>query len=77
MLFVADTGNNKVAIWTDINAALSGQTFNTVISSENREVPEIGKGSLFWPGTVLYDNNYLWVGEFKFSNRLLRYSPSY
>ena len=77
MLFVADTGNNKVAIWTDINAALSGQSFNTVISSENREVPEIGKGSLFWPGTVLYDNNYLWVGEFKFSNRLLRYSPSY
>ena len=77
MLFVADTGNNKVAIWTDINAALSGQSFNTMISSENREVPEIGRGSLFWPGTVLYDDDYLWVGEFKFSNRLLRYSPSY
>ena len=77
MLFVADTGFNKVAIWTDINAALSGQSFNTMISSENKEVPEIGKDSLFWPGSVLYDNDYLWVGEFKFSNRLLRYSPSY
>ena len=77
MLFVADTGFNKVAIWTDINAALSGQSFNTMISSDNKEVPEIGKDSLFWPGSVLYDNDYLWVGEFKFSNRLLRYSPSY
>jgi len=76
MLFVADTGNNKVAIWNDINAALSGQSFSTVISSKKREVPGIGKDSLFWPGSVLYDNDYLWVGEFKFSNRLLRYSPS-
>jgi hypothetical protein len=77
MLFVADTGNNKVAIWNDINAALSGQSFSTQISSEKREVPGIGKGSLFWPGSAYYDDDYLWIGEFKFSNRLLRYSPSY
>ena len=76
MLFVADTGNNKVAIWEDINDALSGESYNTLIGAENREIPEIGKGSLFWPGSVFYDDDYLWVGEFKFSNRLLRYSPS-
>ncbi|PZC40410.1 MAG: hypothetical protein DK305_000776 [Chloroflexi bacterium] len=77
MLFVADTGNNKVAIWNDINAALLGQSFSAVISSEKREIPAIGKNSLFWPGATHYDNDYLWVGEFKFSNRLLRYSPLY
>ena len=76
MLFVADTGNNKVAIWTDIYDALAGKSYNTLIGAENREIPEIGKDSLFWPGTVFYDDDYLWVGEFKFSNRLLRYSPS-
>jgi len=37
---------------------------------------QIGIDKLFWPGAVSFDGNYLWVGEFKFSGRILRFSPS-
>jgi hypothetical protein len=37
--------------------------------------PEIGKDKLFWPAGISFDGNYLWVGEFKFSGRILRFSP--
>lgn len=33
-----------------------------------------GKDSLVMPTFLAYDGNYLWVGEFKFSSRLLRFS---
>ena len=37
--------------------------------------PRTGKASLFWPACAAYDGTYLWLGEFKFSERLLRFSP--
>lgn len=37
--------------------------------------PEIGRDKLFMPGTIAFDGSYLWVGEFKFSGRVLRFSP--
>jgi hypothetical protein len=36
--------------------------------------PETGRSTLFWPGAPVFDGSYLWLGEFKFSNRLLRFS---
>lgn len=36
--------------------------------------PAIGQDTLFWPGAVAYDGSRLWVGEFKFSNRVLRFT---
>ena len=38
--------------------------------------PEICGERLCWPGAVAFDCNYLWVAEFKFGNRVLRFSPS-
>ena len=38
--------------------------------------PGIGPDTLFYPGALAFDGTYLWVGEFKFSERLLRFSGS-
>ena len=42
----------------------------------NEKVPELTRNQFFWPGAIAFDGTYLWVGEFKFSGRLLRFSPS-
>ncbi|MBI2133623.1 hypothetical protein HYU11_02985 [Candidatus Woesearchaeota archaeon] len=75
-LFVADTGFNRVLIWNNIEDAIKGKDADIIIGAESlTEVnPEIGKNKLFWPGTMSFDGSYLWVGEFKFSERLLRFS---
>lgn len=77
-LFVADFGWSRVHVWENIEDALAGK-FADVILGENGfddVVPEIGRDKLFWSGTLFFDGSYLWVGEFKFSERLLRFSPS-
>jgi len=76
--FLADTCFNRVLIWDDISDAVNGGTPDVVLGAEdfNDTLSEIGRDKLSWPGAVSFDGNYLWVGEFKFSGRLLRFSPS-
>lgn len=81
-LFVADTGFNSVKIWEDIEDAINGKEPDVILGKTEQDLifealshPEIGKDKIFWPGAVSFDGNYLWVGEFKFSGRLLRFSP--
>ncbi|MGE3579276.1 MAG: hypothetical protein AB7I25_12535, partial [Vicinamibacterales bacterium] len=38
----------------------------------NDVTPEIGRNKMFWPAAMAYDGARLWVGEYKFSNRVLR-----
>jgi len=77
-LFVADTSFNRVQIWNDFSTATSGSAADVILgqpaNSINDTSPAIGKNTLFWPGAVFFDGSYLWVGEFKFSGRLLRFS---
>jgi hypothetical protein len=43
-------------------------------AEEGKEsIPLIGKDNLFWPAACAFDGTHLWIGEFKFSGRLLRY----
>ncbi len=72
-LFVADTNFNTVHIWTSIEDAKVGKTADIFLGVKGR-TPEIGVNKLFWPAALTFDGNYLWVGEFKFSERLLRFS---
>jgi len=77
-LIVADTGFNRVLVWNNITSAISGADADIVLgctgdTSTCRNDPEIGKDRLFWPAGIAFDGNYLWVGEFKFSDRLLRF----
>ena len=65
----------RVFIWNDIEDAIGGGAANTILGSGNStDPPQIGQDKLFLPKFLTYDGNYLWVGEVKFSNRLLRFS---
>ena len=74
-LFLTDLGNHRVVIWNDIVDALSGQEWDVVLGTDSYR-PQIGRDKLFMPATISFDGAYLWVGETKFSMRLLRFSPS-
>ncbi len=75
-LFIADTVNNRVLVWKSIDDAVAGKLPEVVLGEENIDdtVPEIGRDKLFWPAGLAFDGSYLWVGEFKFSGRILRFS---
>jgi len=74
-LFVADTGNNRVLIWSqfpnnqdDMPDIILGQKdFQNTLPSNSQD-------GLFQPSFMAYDGHFLWVGEFKWSDRLLRFS---
>lgn len=63
-------------VWRNFEDAVAGKGADVVLGEENLEekTPEIGKDKLFWPSGIDFDGSYLWVGEFKFSNRVLRFS---
>lgn len=75
-LLIADTGFGRVFAWRDINDALSGRQADIVLGAADlRDTSqEIGQNKLFWPASLAFDGSFLWVGEFKFSSRLLRFS---
>ncbi len=77
--FVGDTGYNKIRIWKDIADAIAGKDADVILGGDNSHdalfsAAEIGKNKLFWPAAPAFDGSFLWVGEFKFSERLLRFS---
>jgi hypothetical protein len=76
MLIVSDTGFNRVHVWTTMAAAAAGRDADVVLgeASLTNTSPEIGRNKAFWPGAVAYDGTFIWMGEYKFSNRLLRFS---
>lgn len=75
-LLVADTGNNRVLIWNELADALAYQPADIVLGAADLQdrTAEIGADKLFWPASLAFDGSYLWVGEFKFSERILRFS---
>ncbi|MFZ3077563.1 MAG: hypothetical protein WA139_03850 [Candidatus Aenigmatarchaeota archaeon] len=75
-IFVGDTGFNRVLIWKNTEDAIAGKNADAILGAETLAdtTPEIGRNKLFWPAIPAFDGSYLWVGEFKFSERLLRFS---
>lgn len=75
-VFVADTVYNRVLVWNNVDDAVAGKDPDVIIGAESltEKLPEIGKDKLFWPSTLAFDGSYLWVGEFKFSGRVSRFS---
>ncbi len=71
-LFITDTTYNSVLIWNSIEDAINGKEPDVVLG-EDKKRPAIGTNTLFWPGALAFDGSHLWVGEFKFSERLLRF----
>ena len=76
-LFAVDGGFAKVHIWSSNDDALAGNDADAILGANlHRQRPEIGRNTLFTPAAVSFDGTYLWVGETKFSERILRFSPS-
>ncbi|RKY67323.1 MAG: hypothetical protein DRQ08_00365 [Candidatus Latescibacterota bacterium] len=77
-LYVADTVWNRVLIWDEVPEA--DEPPAVVLGRESldgdKDWPLATRDRLFWPGAIWFDGYYLWVGEFKFSNRLLRFTPA-
>lgn len=79
-LFIGDTGFNRILIWEEIEDAIAGKNPNVRLGLTEEDLmpeqakPQIGKDRLFWPAIPFFDGDYLWVGEFKFSERILRFS---
>jgi uncharacterized protein (TIGR03437 family) len=72
-LIVANTNFNRVHLWRDLEDAIARRPADVVLGSADGQ-PRNGSDSLFWPGVPAFDGSYLWVGEFKFSGRLPRFS---
>jgi len=75
-LFVADSGFHRVFIWNDIPTS-NDTPPDIVLGQENFDLedafPHTTRDGLFIPGNICFDGSYLWVTEFKFSDRLLRF----
>lgn len=74
-LFVADTGNNRVLVWSRFPQSAEDEP-DIVLGQPDfkSQYRTNSKDALFMPFYLSFDGSYLWVGEFKFSNRLLRFS---
>ncbi len=75
-LFVADTSFYRVLAWNSIPTSSEDQP-DIVLGQENFDsylFPKFTRDGLFMPAGIYFDGSYLWVGEFKFSHRVLRYS---
>lgn len=76
-VFVANRSFNRVDVWNRLEDALAGKPADALLGAagEQDRQPAIGRSQLFMPGSVAWGGGYLWVGEFKFSTRILRFSP--
>jgi hypothetical protein len=72
-LFIADTNLSRVFCWESIDNAISGAFPDVILGKKDYSdvYPRIGINSLFWPAGLAFHRNRLWVGEFKFSGRLV------
>lgn len=77
-LFVAESAGQRVHVWKRVEDALDGKPADVILGDEKRDdtIPETGRTKLRYPAALCFDGSYLWVGETKFSERLLRYSPA-
>ena len=87
-LIVSEMNYNQVFIWNSISDAISGKTptilgspsTNYTMKDLNQAGPDFitiaSKNSLFMPRRLAFDGKNLWIGEFKFSSRLLLFQPT-
>ncbi len=74
--FVADRGNNRVVAWNRVEDALGGRLPYTYLGAADPSDARAGlsRTKLVMPGSLAWGGRNLWVGEFKFSSHILRFS---
>ena len=71
--FITQQGDNKVLGWDSIEDALAGQN-PTVTLGDGQGTKDAN--SIKMANAVDWDGSHLWVGEFKFSTRMLAFKPT-
>ncbi|MEG3594757.1 MAG: hypothetical protein VX355_04670, partial [Chloroflexota bacterium] len=71
--FITQQGDNKVFGWDSIEDALAGQG-PTVTLGDGQGTKDAN--SIKMANAVDWDGSHLWVGEFKFSTRMLAFKPT-
>jgi len=74
-LFVADTGGHRILIWSEFPETQDDLP-DIVLGQKDfyGNYPSNAQDGLFQPSFMAFDGHFLWVGEFKWSDRLLRFS---
>lgn len=74
-LFLSDISQHQVLAWKSIETALEGDEPDAIIGATSLEDtdPDKTRSGLFWPLRLDFDGDQLWVGEYKFSGRVLSY----
>jgi DNA-binding beta-propeller fold protein YncE len=77
-LIVCNRSFNHVDVWNHVEDALAGRPADAFLGATGEQDRRVGLGrnKLFVPGSLAWGGGYLWVGEFKFSTRILRFSSS-
>lgn len=74
-LAIASTGTHAVFCWKNIAEAGDDMKVVSLGQSTLSSIkPAIGTNRLFMPGSLAVNGNRLWVGEFKFSSRIVRFT---
>ncbi len=73
--YIADFGYHRVYAWKSLHDAMAGLEPDTIIGATGADdfQPEVDQDSLFWPTNLMHDGERLWVGEYKFSGRVIGY----
>lgn len=73
---VADTSFHRVQIWNSLEDAESGESPTLVIGGAMGERPQTTADRLYFPASIEVVGDKFFVGEFKFSNRILAFPAS-
>lgn len=71
--FICDNNLNRIITWQSIQDAIEGKEPDAILGQSGPRA-EIGINTLFDPQALAFHRNSLWVGEVKFSGRLVRFS---
>ncbi|MEY2899976.1 MAG: hypothetical protein RL247_142 [Actinomycetota bacterium] len=71
---VADTSFHRVQVWESVEAAQRGETPALIIGGEMGDRPQTTADRFYFPASVEVVGETFYVGEFKFSNRILAFA---
>ncbi|MDP7036033.1 MAG: hypothetical protein QF752_16245 [Planctomycetota bacterium] len=73
--FLVDFAYNRVLFWEHWEDAVAGEEPDAYLGAEDADDIDSGisRSTLFWPKRMAVSGNRLWVGEYKFSGRIVQF----
>ena len=71
---IADTSFHRVQLWNSLSDAQAGQAPAQTLGGEAGDRPQTTADRFYFPASLEVVAGHLYVGEFKFSNRILAFS---